>query len=76
MLRNSIDWLEGEQNHAGDPFLSAAVRSALDQSMLGGPGGTDPGGIAASSGPTGSGSAGDHQVAGFVRGVFRVWSIV
>ena len=45
---------EGEQNHAGDPFLAAAVRSALDQSMLGGPGGSRPGGIASSSGPTGS----------------------
>jgi len=45
---------EGEQTNAGDPFLAAAVRSALDQSMLGGPGGSGPGGISA-SGPTGSG---------------------
>ena len=49
---------EGEQNHAGDPLLAAAVRSALEspgsnQNMLGGPGGSGPGDIA-SSGPTGS----------------------
>ena len=47
---------ESEPNQAGDPFLAAAVRSALgspgsDQNMLGGPGGSgQPGGVASSSG--------------------------
>ena len=75
---------EGEQNHAGDPLLAAAVRSALEspgsnQNMLGGPGGSGPGDIAVvrtDREPRVEHRRGTISWPVWSRGVFRVWSIV